>query len=65
MIQSSLREELKERLQDWEVIIEDVLLKNLKLPVELTASVEAQAKAEQDSSRMQFVLAKERQEAER
>ncbi len=65
LIQSSLKKELSERLEERGILIEDVLLKNIKLPEQLTASIEAKAKAEQESSRMEFVLAKERQEAER
>jgi regulator of protease activity HflC (stomatin/prohibitin superfamily) len=65
LIQNSLKEDLSGRLGERGIIIEDVLLKNLKLPTQLTESIEAKAKAEQESSRMEFVLAKERQEAER
>lgn len=65
LIQNALKENLSERLEGRGIVIEDVLLKNLKLPTELTNSIELKAKAEQDSSRMEFVLAKERQEAER
>merc|ERR1711983_665798 len=46
-------------------IIEDVLLKDIILPDELTKSIELKAKAEQDSARMEFILTKEKQEAQR
>uniref|UniRef100_A0A7S4M1Y2 Prohibitin n=1 Tax=Prymnesium polylepis TaxID=72548 RepID=A0A7S4M1Y2_9EUKA len=45
--------------------IEDVLLKAVTLPTQLKHSIELKAQAEQESARMQFVLSKERQEAER
>ena len=64
-IQEAVKEDLQKSLGPRGVIIEDVLLKDIKLPEELSKSIEMKAKAEQDSARMQFVLAKERQEAER
>jgi len=64
-IQGKLKEELTEKLESRGIVIEDVLLKNVKLPKELSSSIEQKAKAEQESSRMEFVITKERQEAER
>lgn len=65
LIQDSVKAELMVKLTPRGIIIDDVLLKDLVLPDELTAAIEAKVKAEQDSARMQFVLQKERQEAER
>lgn len=45
--------------------IEAVLLKSIRLPKDLSRSIEARMQAEQDAARMQFILAQERQEAER
>jgi regulator of protease activity HflC (stomatin/prohibitin superfamily) len=45
--------------------IEAVLMKSIRLPEKLAASVEAKLSAEQDAARMKFVLEAERQEAER
>jgi len=45
--------------------LEDVLLKAIKLPTQLTSAIEVKAQAEQESARMEFVLTKEKQEAER
>lgn len=64
-IQEAVKEDLQKSMSSRGIIIEDVLLKDIKLPAELSKSIELKAKAEQDSARMQFVLAKERQEAER
>ncbi|CAB9522954.1 Prohibitin-2 [Seminavis robusta] len=64
-IQDALKQELKETLGPRGIIIEDVLLKDIHLPEQLTHAIEAKVKAEQDSQRMQFVLAKEEQEAKR
>lgn len=64
-IQESIKEELVQSLGARGIVIEDVLLKDLELPAELSKSIELKAKAEQDAIRMQFVLQKERQEADR
>merc|ERR1711865_246838 len=47
------------------IILEDVLLKGIKLPKQLINTIELKAQAEQESARMEFVLTKEKQEAER
>lgn len=64
-IQNNLKEELTKRLGPRGIVVEDVLLKNVILPKELSNSIQEKAKAEQESQRMEFVLKKERQEAER
>merc|ERR1712118_249200 len=60
-----LMEELKEKLSPRGIVLEDVLLKGIKLPKQLTDAIELKAQAEQESARMEFVLSKEKQEAER
>merc|ERR1712023_436557 len=47
------------------IILEDVMLKGIKLPKQLTDAIELKAQAEQESARMEFVLSEEKQEAER
>lgn len=47
------------------IIVESTPLRRITLPPGLTAAIEEKLRAEQESQRMQFVLAKERQEAER
>jgi len=47
------------------IIVEKVLLRDLQLPPTLKASIEGKQQAEQESQKMEFTLAKERQEAER
>ncbi len=64
-IQDSLKDELRQKLQPRGIIIEDVLLKDVTLPTQLAKAIELKAQAEQDAIRMEFVLQKERQEAER
>merc|ERR1712086_259252 len=64
-IRNKLMEELKAKLDPRGVVLEDVLLKGIKLPKQLTDAIELKAQAEQESARMEFVLTKEKQEAER
>ena len=64
-IQDAVREELDKTLGAQGIIIESVMLKDLELPESLSKAIELKAQAEQESARMEFVLAKERQEAER
>merc|ERR1711901_8493 len=57
--------ELETKLSPRGIVLEDVLLKGIKLPKQLTDAIELKAQAEQESARMEFVLSKEKQEAER
>jgi regulator of protease activity HflC (stomatin/prohibitin superfamily) len=45
--------------------IQSILIRNISLPASVKASIESKINAEQDAQKMQFVLQKERQEAER
>ena len=47
------------------VVIEAIALRKLTLPAGLQASIEQKLQSEQESQRMQFVLTREKQEAER
>mmetsp|Transcript_13752 Transcript_13752/g.17947 ORF Transcript_13752/g.17947 Transcript_13752/m.17947 type:complete len:331 (+) Transcript_13752:166-1158(+) len=64
-IQDALKDELSTKLGPRGIIIEDILLKDILLPVELSKSIELKVQAEQEAARMEFVLAKETQEAKR
>jgi len=64
-LQNAIREELDETLGKHGIIVESVMLKDLELPESLSRAIEEKTKAEQEAERMQFVLQKERQEAER
>jgi len=57
--------EMRKIMQPRGIMIENVLLRDIKLPATLKASIEAKQQADQDAQRMNFVLQKERQEAER
>jgi regulator of protease activity HflC (stomatin/prohibitin superfamily) len=47
------------------LLLENLLVRNITLPATVRASIETKIQAEQESQKMQFVLAKERQEADR
>ncbi len=47
------------------IILEDILIRNVALPQSVKESIEAKINAEQESQKMQFVLQKEKQEADR
>jgi len=64
-LQRKLKAELSQALGKRGIIVEDVLLKAVKLPDQLSKAIELKAQSEQEAQRMEFVLAKERQEAER
>merc|ERR1712070_60047 len=64
-IRDKLVEELKSKLVPRGIVLEDVLLKAIKLPPALSGSIEAKTQAEQEAQRMEFVLQTEHQEASR
>ncbi|MEO7444462.1 MAG: prohibitin family protein [Ferruginibacter sp.] len=47
------------------LVLENLLVRNITLPSAVKSSIEQKIQAEQDAQKMQFVLQKERQEAER
>jgi regulator of protease activity HflC (stomatin/prohibitin superfamily) len=46
-------------------MLEQLLVRNIALPNSVKASIESKINAEQDAKKMEFVLQKEKQEAER
>ena len=65
LVQQQIQEELTKQLAPRGVIVENVLLRDVQLPAMLKGSIEAKQQAEQDALRMNFILQKEKQEAER
>jgi regulator of protease activity HflC (stomatin/prohibitin superfamily) len=47
------------------LVLENLLVRNITLPATVKGTIEQKIQAEQEAQKMQFVLAKERQEAER
>jgi prohibitin 1 len=64
-VAQTIQIELEKQLSGRGVIVENVLLRDVQLPAMLKSSIEAKQQAEQDALRMNFVLQKEKQEAER
>lgn len=57
--------DLQTQVQPRGIVIENVLLRDLQLPDTLKQAIEAKQQAQQEAQRMEFVLQRERQEAER
>ena len=57
--------DLQAQVQPRGIVIENVLLRDLQLPDTLKQAIEAKQQAQQEAQRMEFVLQRERQEAER
>lgn len=64
-ISLAIFETLEPDLASRGIILETVLLRHVQLPDELTAKITEKLSAEQEAERMQFVLQKETQEADR
>jgi regulator of protease activity HflC (stomatin/prohibitin superfamily) len=61
----AIQEELAKVVAPRGVTIETTPLRNVALPVQLTEAIEQKQKADQESQRMEFILTKEKQEADR
>lgn len=64
-LSGSIQEELAKTISPRGVIIENTPIRNVALPVQLTEAIEQKQKADQESQRMEFILTKEKQEADR
>lgn len=60
-----LLQDLSLVLNKWGVEVQDTPLKKLELPPKILAAIQDKLAAEQDSEKMQFILSKQRQEAQR
>ena len=65
LVAQRIMTELSSTLGPRGIVVEGVLLRDIQLPETLSSAIEAKQKAEQESLQMQYVLTKERQEAER
>jgi len=61
----SIQDELAKTISNRGIIVESTPLRNVTLPPQLTEAIEQKQKADQESQRMQFILTKEKQEADR
>ncbi|MFZ5629990.1 MAG: prohibitin family protein [Spirochaetota bacterium] len=64
-IETEILKRMREVLEEKGFMFSQVLLKSIKLPPGLYASIEEKLRAEQDAQRMEYVLQQERREAER
>ena len=62
---ASIQHELARAVAPRGILVETTPLRNVGLPTQLTEAIEQKQKADQESQRMEFILTKERQEAER
>ena len=63
--QTRIFKTIEENLKQRGLVLEQLLIRNISLPATVKASIEEKIKAEQDAQKMEFVLQKEKQEAER
>lgn len=64
-IENQILERMDESLEERGFIVERVLMKSIKLPEELSRAIERKLSAEQEAQQMEYVLDRERKEAER
>ena len=65
LLAGQIEESLRRLVEPRGIVIESTPLRRVGLPERLSQSIEEKLRAEQESQRMEFVLAKERQESER
>ena len=65
VLENLIYEDLKKLVEGRGITIESTPMRRVGLPAGLSASIEEKLRMEQESQRMQFVLQKERQEADR
>lgn len=62
---TAIQEELAKTVAPRGVTIENTPIRNVALPSQLTEAIEQKQRADQESQRMEFILTKEKQEADR
>jgi regulator of protease activity HflC (stomatin/prohibitin superfamily) len=62
---AAIQEELAKTVGPRGVTIENTPIRNVALPSQLTEAIEQKQRADQESQRMEFILTKEKQEADR
>ncbi len=64
-VANKLKQKIIEQLQPLGFVVEEALLREIKLPEKLQASIQEKLTADQENQRLSIVLEKERKEAER
>ena len=62
---TTIRQKMTDNIEPRGIAIEQVLLRNVILPAKLDASIQEKLQAEQESQRYDFIIEKERKEADR
>ena len=62
---ASIQDELAKTVAPRGVTVENTPIRNVALPSQLTEAIEQKQRADQESQRMEFILTKEKQEADR
>ncbi len=65
VFQNQIFKALEKDFKERGMFLEQILVRNIVLPASVKASIESKINAEQDAQKMEFVLQKEQQEAER
>ncbi|MFC5412715.1 prohibitin family protein [Larkinella bovis] len=63
--QNRIYKTIESDLRNRGILLEQLLIRNINLPASVKTTIESKINAEQEAQKMQFVLQKERQEAER
>lgn len=63
--QALIYESIEEEFRKRGLLVENLLIRNITLPTSVKQAIEQKINAEQEAQKMQFVLQKEKQEAER
>lgn len=64
-IEREITEQMSKAINPQGILVEAVLMKNIQLPAGLARAVEEKLEAEQDAQRMEFLLEREKREAQR
>jgi regulator of protease activity HflC (stomatin/prohibitin superfamily) len=64
-IESAIRKQMTDILEPRGFVIDNVLMKSIRLPEGLARTIEEKLQAEQDAQRMEFVKEREKRDAER
>jgi prohibitin 1 len=64
-IAQQIMEDVRRQVAPRGIVVENVLLRDLQLPESLKHAIEAKQQAQQEAQRMEYVLQREKQEAER
>jgi regulator of protease activity HflC (stomatin/prohibitin superfamily) len=65
LVSNEIYKDLEESLGQRGVMVENILLRKIDLPKQVVEAINAKLAADQEAQRMQFILIKEKQEAER